>query len=255
MLMLIISSFGPIHNCFFWFRVWLLQKAGQLADGKAAHKEHQQQAVRRQTAHRDHLRRQGAEDALLPCGKSSQNSPTESGRRSSRPTSRGRRVISGGQSARTCSRTESPCTLRAAQQSRLPHGPVRAARSQPEQTSSSMAHTVPTAGGNTAPTPAASIRKKSTKPQSFRYAMVACVRRSVSCGGGASGGGAVHVAGCSAPESRFSSAAVRYPALPAPETAGCQALCCGAASAPPSGPRTTARNRRRRAGAHPPGAG
>ena len=34
MLMLIISSFGPIHNCFFWFRVWLLQKAGQLADGK-----------------------------------------------------------------------------------------------------------------------------------------------------------------------------------------------------------------------------
>lgn len=66
MLMLIISSFGPIHNCFFWFRVWLLQKAGQLADGKAAHKEHQQQAVRRQTAHRDHLRRQGAEDALLP---------------------------------------------------------------------------------------------------------------------------------------------------------------------------------------------
>lgn len=64
--MLIISSFGPIHNCFFWFRVWLLQKAGQLADGKAAHKEHQQQAVRRQTAHRDHLRRQGAEDALLP---------------------------------------------------------------------------------------------------------------------------------------------------------------------------------------------
>ena len=50
MLMLIISSFGPIHNCFFWFRVWLLQKAGQLADGKAAHKEHQQQTVRRQTA-------------------------------------------------------------------------------------------------------------------------------------------------------------------------------------------------------------
>ena len=152
MLMFIISSFGPIHNCFFWFRVWLLQKAGQLADGKAAHKEHQQQAVRRQTAHRDHLRRQGAEDALLPLRQKQPEQPHRKRQVEQPPRSR----------------TESPCTLRAAQQSRLPHGPVRAARSQPEQTSNSMAHTVPTAGGNTAPTPVASIRKKSTKPQSFR---------------------------------------------------------------------------------------
>ena len=46
-------------------------------------------------------------------------------------------VISDGQMVRTCIRTESPCTLNAAQHSILANRPLWAARSQPEQTSSS----------------------------------------------------------------------------------------------------------------------
>ena len=59
---------------------------------------------------------------------------------------------------RTCSNTERPCTLSAAQQSRLPHRPVREARSQPEQTSSRTEQIVPAPAGKSAPAPAASIR-------------------------------------------------------------------------------------------------
>lgn len=66
---------------------------------------------------------------------------------------------------RTCSNTESPCTLSAAQQSRLPHRPVREARSQPEQTSSRMEQSVPAPAGKSRPLPpGASIREKEDKP-------------------------------------------------------------------------------------------
>lgn len=150
----------------FVFAVDLLRNTAKFTAKQTAPEKHDQCTVQRHSPHGYNRFAKGTKGLLRFCGKDNAKMERERGKCNIRAASSGFRLTSAEQRERTCSSTDAPCRLRAAQHSGLAHSPVREARSQPELTSSSIAGKNPHAGGKIAAIPTANIRKYTTNPQS-----------------------------------------------------------------------------------------
>ena len=145
------------------------QRAAQLAYHQAASQKGQQRAVGRDPPQDGRRSVQDRRGRGCPAREPEQQ-PEQPQRQGQMEQAGGQQRAEGNfrrQMVRTCSRTDAPCRLMAAQQSQLAQRPAREARSQPEHTSSIMAAGRPSPGA-AALKPPASSRKYRMNPHSLQ---------------------------------------------------------------------------------------